>query len=212
MEQDQTVQHIFETLCANIYKEIAWKEGVLDRQQRSRDAGEKDLYMEQCYVCGILGYHKFLSLDRLSVILGWQLQPGCYGIDKSSSDEDKESDDKIEEAWSEKQIEDTDHNSNFSTDRLQPEDFKKRRKRRLTSKLPGKLLNNEFQAKGKNEIRPYHKKFQIKTKVQQNYGFTGSKQMTFLTISPSLCMAPPTFVTYNIATINYIYSALVSIL
>lgn len=142
MEQDQTVQHIFETLCANIYKEIAWKEGVLDRQQRPRDAGEKDLYMEQCYVCGILGYHKFLSLDRLSVILGWQLQPGCYGIDKSSSDEDKESDDKIEEAWSEKQIEDTDHNSNFSTDRLQPEDFKKRRKRRLTSKLPGKLLNN----------------------------------------------------------------------
>jgi len=137
MEQDQTVQHILETLCANIYKEIAWKEGVLDRQQRSRDAGEKDLYMEQCYVCGILGYHKFLSLDRLSVILGWQLQPGCYGIDKSSSDEDKESDDKIQEAWSEKQIEDTDHNSNFSTDRLQPEDFKKRRKRRLTSKLPG---------------------------------------------------------------------------
>ena len=65
------------------YHEVRWKEAVLKTEERSRDTGEKDTYIEQCYVCGILGYHKFLSLDRLSTFLGWQLPLGCYGENAS---------------------------------------------------------------------------------------------------------------------------------
>ena len=65
------------------YHEVRWKEAVLKTEERSRDTGEKDIYIEQCYVCGILGYHKFLSLDRLSTFLRWQLPLGCYGENAS---------------------------------------------------------------------------------------------------------------------------------
>lgn len=79
-EGKRTIENIFETLCANIYKQMRWRELVLRRKHQSRNAEDKDLYMEQCYVCGILGYHhQFLSLDRLSAVLDWQLPPGCYG-------------------------------------------------------------------------------------------------------------------------------------
>ena len=73
------IEHIIEPLCASIYNEVRWKEAVLKTEDRSRDTGEKDIYIEQCYICGILGYHKLLSLDRLSTFLGWQLPLGCYG-------------------------------------------------------------------------------------------------------------------------------------
>ena len=73
------IEDIFEALCANFYHEVRWKEAVLKTEERSRDTGEKDLYIEQRYTCGILGYHKFLSLDRLSTFLRWQLPLGCYG-------------------------------------------------------------------------------------------------------------------------------------
>ena len=79
----QIIEDIFEALCASIYHEVRWKEVVLKTEERSRDTGEKDIYIEQCYVCGILGYHKFLSLDRLSTFLRWQLPLGCYGENAS---------------------------------------------------------------------------------------------------------------------------------
>ena len=78
------IEDIFEALCASIYNEVGWKEAFLKTEERSRDTGEKDIYIEQCYVCGILGYHKFLSLDRLSTFLGWQLPLGCYGENSSN--------------------------------------------------------------------------------------------------------------------------------
>ena len=82
--QAHIIEDIFEALCASIYHEVRWKEVVLKIQKRSRDTGEKDLYIEQCYTCGILGYHKFLSLDtRLSRFLGWQLPLGCHGENAS---------------------------------------------------------------------------------------------------------------------------------
>lgn len=141
MKRKGTVESIFETLCANVYKEVTWKEGVLDRQQRSRDVSEKDLYMEQCYVCGILGYHKFLSLDRLSAILGWQLKPGCYGIDRNTSDDRKEDGNEVEENWSEELINNADHKSYFATN-TRSEDLENGKTRKLTSNLPGKPLDN----------------------------------------------------------------------
>ena len=30
-------------------------------------------------VCGLLGYHEFLSLRRLNTVLQWQRTSGCYG-------------------------------------------------------------------------------------------------------------------------------------
>jgi len=135
MKRKGTVESIFETLCANVYKEVTWKEVVLDRQQRSCDVSEKDLYMEQCYVCGILGYHEFLSLDRLSVILGWQLKPGCYGIDRNTSDDRKEDGNEVEENWSEELINNADHKSYFATN-TRSEHLENGKTRRLTSNLP----------------------------------------------------------------------------
>lgn len=97
----EMIENIFETLCANIYKQVTRKELIFEIQQKSRDTSDKDLYMEQCYVCGILGYQKFLSLERLSVILGWQLPHGCYGNDQYSQEEDreKENSDEEEKDW-----------------------------------------------------------------------------------------------------------------
>ena len=77
------IEDIFDAPCASIYHEVRWKESVLKTEERSRDTGEKDLCIEQCYTCGILGYHNFLSLDRLSTFLGWQLPLGCYGENAS---------------------------------------------------------------------------------------------------------------------------------
>ena len=77
------IEDIFEAPCARIYHEVRWTEAVLKTEDRSRDTGEKDIYIEQCYIGDILGYHKFLSLDRLSTFLGWQLPLGCYGENAS---------------------------------------------------------------------------------------------------------------------------------
>ena len=79
------IKDSFEALCASIYHEVRWKEAILKTEERSRDTGEKDVYIKQCYVCGILGYHKFLSLGRLSTFLRWQLALGCY--DENASDQ-----------------------------------------------------------------------------------------------------------------------------
>ena len=76
--QEHIIEDIFEALCASIYHEVRWKEAVLKTEERSRDTGEKDIYIEQCYVCGIL------SLDRLSTFLRWQLPLGCYGENASN--------------------------------------------------------------------------------------------------------------------------------
>ena len=58
------IEDMFEVLCASIYHEVRRKEAVLKTEERSRDTGEKGIYIEQCYICGILGHHKFLSLDK----------------------------------------------------------------------------------------------------------------------------------------------------
>lgn len=94
--------------------------------------------MEQCYICGILGYHKFLSFDRLSVILGWQLQPGCYGINENPADEEKENGDKIETEWNDSESAGQ-NNDVVSTGTSRPKNLEKQEMGQLTSKLPGKF-------------------------------------------------------------------------
>ena len=65
------IEDIFEALCASTYHEVRWKEAILKTEERSRDTGEKDIYIEQCYICVILGYHKFLSLDTVFLLLSY---------------------------------------------------------------------------------------------------------------------------------------------
>ncbi len=96
-EGAEIIENIFETLCASIYKQVKRKELIIRIQRTSRDTGDQDLYMEQCYVCGILGYQKFLSLDRLSVILDWQLPLGCFGSNEYLQDEDREKEDSVKD-------------------------------------------------------------------------------------------------------------------
>ncbi|EDO27725.1 predicted protein [Nematostella vectensis] len=48
----------------------------------------RDLYMEQAMVCGMMGYSRFLSKNRLKNILSWQNAKGCYGDDESNDDRD----------------------------------------------------------------------------------------------------------------------------
>lgn len=110
------IEDTFEALCASIYHEVRWKEAVLKTEERSRDTGEKDIYIEQCYICGILGYHKFLSLDRLSTLLGWQLPLGCYGENASDQDDMSEEDWKSSED-SHQGLVDNVHNSDLSAGR-----------------------------------------------------------------------------------------------
>lgn len=141
-KNQDVMEDIYEKLCANIYKEVLSKEALLNRQQRSRDTRDKDLYMEQCYVCGILGYHKFLSTDRLSVILGWQLTSGCYGSDGNRSTEVKRADDEVEDDWA------GDLNSNTGRTNLSSDSFTLERvqkpTRRLARKLPGMFISERF--------------------------------------------------------------------
>ena len=120
--QAHIIEDIFEALCASVYHEVRWKEAVLKTEERSRDTGEKDIYIEQCYVCGILGYHKFLSLDRLLTFLRWQLPLGCYG--ENASDQD----DMIGD--SHQGLADNVHSSGLSTGRS---------RRQTNSDLPGNL-------------------------------------------------------------------------
>ena len=110
------IKDIFEALCASICHEVRWKEAVLKTEERSRDTGEKDIYIEQCYICGILGYHKFLSLDRLSTFLGWQLPLGCYG-ENASNQGDMLKDDWNNSEDSHPGLVDNVHNSGLSAGR-----------------------------------------------------------------------------------------------
>ena len=119
----------FETLCASIYHEVRWKEAILKTEERSRDTGEKDIYIEQCYICGILGYHKFLSLDRLQTFLGWQPPIGCYG-ENARNQGDMLQQDRINNEDSHQGLVDHVHSNSLSAGRS----------RRQTSRdLPGNL-------------------------------------------------------------------------
>ncbi|KAL9954060.1 hypothetical protein ACROYT_G041551 [Oculina patagonica] len=129
-EGAEIIENIFESLCASIYKQVKRKELILRIQRTSRDTGDQDLYMEQCYVCGILGYQKFLSLDRLSVILDWQLPLGCYGSNEYLQDEDREKEDSVKDG------EDWDF-SELADKRLRTRDLSQRRTRQAANVLPG---------------------------------------------------------------------------
>ena len=123
------IEDIFEALCASIYHEVRWKEVVLKTEERSRDTGEKDIYIEQCYIGDILGCHKLLSLDRLQTFLGWQLPLSCYGENSSNQG------DMLKEHWNNSKDShqgpvDNVHNSGLSAGRS---------RREANRDLPGNL-------------------------------------------------------------------------
>ena len=71
----ERLEDVYEGLCATLYPQLLTQE----RELTTQDIQAMDLYMEEEVVCGLLGYHKFLSFDRLSQVLDWQLSSGCYG-------------------------------------------------------------------------------------------------------------------------------------
>lgn len=65
---------VYDRICSNIYNQL-----LLVEQNHPIKRIDADLMMEQSVVCGLLGYHEFLSLRRLNAVLQWQRTSGCYG-------------------------------------------------------------------------------------------------------------------------------------
>ena len=61
----------------------------IERNHRLQSSVEdRDLYMEQAMVCGTMGFSDFLSIERLSDILSWQMDKGCFGsVDNQNNEE-----------------------------------------------------------------------------------------------------------------------------
>lgn len=68
------VKHFTHELCKNILQSADefWHNSVL------LDV-EKDLFLEQSLVCSLAGYEDFLNDKYLDIILGWQMDIGCFG-------------------------------------------------------------------------------------------------------------------------------------
>ncbi|KAK2567295.1 UPF0764 protein C16orf89-like protein [Acropora cervicornis] len=52
---------------------------VIEEQIHPTKRIDADLMMEQCVVCGLMGYNEFLTPQRLRRVLKWQRSSGCYG-------------------------------------------------------------------------------------------------------------------------------------
>jgi len=73
-ENDQpSVDDLNSWFCSNIYKDALQisSNGFMNEQ--------KDLFMEQLGLCGMLGFKSFFHPDWLHHILSWQRNNGCYG-------------------------------------------------------------------------------------------------------------------------------------
>ena len=80
------VHQLIENRCLRIMKEM-----VAFEKPRVKEP-DRDVYMEQGFVCAVHGYEEFLSLKRLKNILSWQREFGCFGKmkqDDSSYDAEK---------------------------------------------------------------------------------------------------------------------------
>lgn len=91
--------------CRLMYPEMLRQEKRTIEKKYLEDI---DLYMEQCVVCGMLGYVEYFSLHRLDLILGW-IHPsrGCFGIFedvKSAPGTEDEDHDEGEEGEEEKRL------------------------------------------------------------------------------------------------------------
>ena len=68
------LDRIYSQICATMY----WQNYIIG-QLPHKTRRNIDLFMEQVVLCGLLGYHDFLSLAWLSRILKWQRSNGCFG-------------------------------------------------------------------------------------------------------------------------------------
>ncbi|EDO43039.1 predicted protein [Nematostella vectensis] len=75
------LQQVYDRICASMYPQMV-------EFEKHPNSDGRDLYMEQAMVCGMMGYSRFLSKDRLKNILSWQNAKGCYGDDESNDDRD----------------------------------------------------------------------------------------------------------------------------
>lgn len=84
------LEQIYNRICSDMYPQMI----ALERKGGSKqlDSYDRDLYMEQAMVCGSIGYHDFLSSERLRNILTWQRKDGCFGEKNQVSKEDDKQD------------------------------------------------------------------------------------------------------------------------
>ena len=69
------LQETYDRICSNIYNQLV----VIEEQIHPTKRIDADLMMEQCVVCGLMGYNEFLTPQRLRRVLKWQRSSGCYG-------------------------------------------------------------------------------------------------------------------------------------
>ena len=69
------LQETYDRICSNIYNQLV----VIEEHVHPTKRIDADLMMEQCVVCGLMGYNEFLTPQRLRRVLKWQRSSGCYG-------------------------------------------------------------------------------------------------------------------------------------
>ncbi|CAL8071208.1 unnamed protein product [Calicophoron daubneyi] len=74
IDREVTVNTIRQVLCSWVFSEFNSLRGLPDLT-----AAERDLLLEQIFVCGELGALQFISLELLDRIISWQLDSGCFG-------------------------------------------------------------------------------------------------------------------------------------
>ena len=65
---------IYGQICATMFEQ-----NRLIGQVKHKTRRNIDLFMEQAVLCGLLGYHQFLSTSSLARVLSWQHSNGCFG-------------------------------------------------------------------------------------------------------------------------------------
>ncbi|XP_028395060.1 UPF0764 protein C16orf89-like [Dendronephthya gigantea] len=79
------VHGLIENRCNKVMNEM-----IALEEPRVKEA-DRDVYMEQGFVCALHGYEEFLSLKRLRNILSWQRLFGCFGkIEEEDNSDDAE--------------------------------------------------------------------------------------------------------------------------
>ncbi|XP_078675575.1 UPF0764 protein C16orf89 homolog [Branchiostoma floridae x Branchiostoma belcheri] len=81
------VQELEHRFCSSMLGEV---EAVV---RRGLKPSEQDIFMEQIFTCGIMGYYEFMRKPWLDMILTWQDASGCFRKDEGEVGSDEEEDD-----------------------------------------------------------------------------------------------------------------------
>ena len=80
------LEQVYNRICSDMYPQMT---AIEHKRTFNQDSYSRDLYMEQAMVCASIGYHEFLSAERLRQVLTWQRKDGCFGEEKQVDQDDK---------------------------------------------------------------------------------------------------------------------------